>query len=46
MVLGFAGIRLFDWGNLFWGEGMKVLIVVTKLYPLGGVVKYHYIFEN
>jgi hypothetical protein len=31
MVLGYAGIRFFTWGDLFWGEGMNVLIVLPKI---------------
>jgi glycosyltransferase involved in cell wall biosynthesis len=39
MVLGNAGIRFFTWGDLFWVEEMKVLIVLPKIFPLGGVEK-------
>jgi hypothetical protein len=31
MVLGYAGIRFFTRGNLFWVEGMRVLIVLPKI---------------
>jgi len=39
MVLGYAGIRFFTSGDLFWSKGMKVLIVLPKIFPLGGVEK-------
>ena len=37
--MGYAGIRFFTSGDLFWSEGMKVLIVLPKIFPLGGVEK-------
>jgi len=37
--LGIFCFRFFTWVNLFWVEGMKVLIVLPKIFPLGGVEK-------
>jgi len=31
MVLGYAGIRFFTRGDIFWVEGLKVLIVLPKI---------------
>lgn len=37
MVLGLICFGFSDGGNLFWGEGMRVLIVLPKIYPSEGV---------
>jgi len=37
--LGLVYIRFSDWGDLFWGTGMRALIVLPKIFPLGGVEK-------
>ena len=37
--MGLVYIRFSDWGDLFWGTGMRALIVLPKIFPLGGVEK-------
>ena len=37
--MGYAGIRFVTWGDIFWVEEMKILIVLPKIFPLGGVEK-------
>ena len=37
--MGLIYIRFSDGGNLFWGERMRALIVLPKIFPLGGVEK-------
>jgi hypothetical protein len=37
MVLGLICFGFSDGGNLLWGEGMRALIVLPKIFPLGGV---------
>ena len=39
MVFGLICFGFSDGGNLFWGKRMRALIVLPKIFPLGGVEK-------
>jgi hypothetical protein len=44
MVLGYAGIRFYIRGDVFWVEGMKVLIPKYNLQSFILEVKFKFIF--